>query len=164
MLTLPQYGIQHIGSTELVGKDEAIPQNTLGAEVAVNLRAIAGVPVSGELLSFAFYATEEGTGAVQDSEGELLIFSATTGVTAGDDGSGLTAAEWQTCIGRIKVSASDWTVEDAGALAYVCDKPVPFHATETLYFLWRHTDATGLNDAAGDDEVLDFDAWYVRYS
>ena len=164
MHTLPQYGIQHIGVTELVGKDEALTQNTLGAEVAITLANITGVPVSGEFLSFIFYATEEGSGAVQDSAGELLIFTSAPSITAGNDGSNVSAAEWQTCIGRIKVSASDWTTEDNGAVAYICDKPVPFHDVSTLYLVWYHTDATSLNDAAGDDEVLDVDAWYLRYS
>jgi len=166
MHTLPQYGMQHIGVTELVGKDERTDQNELGAEVAVTIEEVTGVPASGELLAFMFYATEEGSGAVQDSQGELLIFTSAPGLTAGDDGSGVSAAQWQTCIGRIKVSASDWTLDAnaAGAIAYVCDKPVPFHAVSTLYFVWYHTDATSLNDAAGDDEVLDMDCWYVRYS
>jgi hypothetical protein len=164
MLTLPQYGIQHIGVTELVGKNEQVDQNEFGAEVEVTLTPTTGRPVSGEFLSFTLYATEEGSGAVQDSDGELLIFTATTGVTAGNDGSGISAAEWQTCIGRIKVSPSDWTIEDAGGVAYICDKPIPFHDVQSLFFAWRHLDATSLNDAAGDDEVLDFDAWYVRYS
>jgi hypothetical protein len=164
MLTLPQHPIQHIGVTELVGKDERVDQNEFGAEVTVTLTLTTGRVLSGELLSFMLYATEEGSGSVQDSEGELLIFTSAPGLTAGDDGSGITAAEWQACIGRIKISASDWTVEDAGAIAYICDKPVPFHDVQSLSFVWRHTDATSLNDAAGDDEVLDFDAWYVRYS
>jgi hypothetical protein len=164
MHTLPEYPIQHIGVTELVGKNERTDQNEFGAEATVTLTPTTGRPLSGEFLSFMFYATEEGSGAVQDSEGELLIFTSAPGLTAGDDGSGITAAEWQTCIGRIKVSPSDWTVEDAGAIAYICDKPVPFHDVQALYLVWRHTDATSLNDAAGDDEVLDVDAWYVRYS
>jgi hypothetical protein len=164
MLTLPQYGIQHIGVTELVGKDEQVDQNELGAEATVTLTPITGAPVSGEFLSFMFYATEEGTGAVQDSQGELLIFTSAPGLTAGDTGTGITAAEWQTCIGRIKVAASDWSTEEGGGIAYVCDKPIPFHAIQSLYFVWYHTDATSLNDGAGDDEVLDVDAWYVRYS
>ena len=164
MLTLPQYGIQHIGVSELVGINEQVDQNELGAELTVTLSPITGVPISGEFLSFIFYATESGTGAVQDSEGQLLIFTSAPGLTAGDAGTGLTAAEWKTCIGRINVAASDWTLEEAGGIAYVCDKPVPFHAVNTLYFVWRHTDAVSLNDGAGDDEVLDVDAWYVRYS
>ena len=164
MLTLPQYGIQHVTVTELVGISEQVDQNEFGAEVAITMSAITAVPVSGELLSFAFYAAEAGTGAIIGSEGELLIFTAAPGLTAGDVGTGITAAEWKTCIGRVKVAASDWTVEDVGAFAYISDQPVPFHDVSTLYFVWRHTHATSLNDGAGDDETLDFDAWYVRYS
>ena len=92
MHTLPQYGMQHIGVTELVGKDEQVDQNELGAEVAATMSQITGVPVSGEFLAFIFYATEEGSGAVQDSQGELLIFTAAPGLTAGD--------RWCLCVER----------------------------------------------------------------
>jgi hypothetical protein len=165
MNVLPRYPILHIGVTELVGKDEQVDQNELGDAVEVDLSSDGeGQPISGEILSAMFYATEEGSGSVQDSAGELLIFTADPGQAAGDDGSGISGAEWQTCIGRIKIAASDWSTEDNGGIAYVTDTPIPFHDLSSLFLVWYHTDATSLNDAAGDDEVLDVDLWYQRYS
>ena len=164
MNILPRYPILHSGVTELVGKDEQVDQNELAAAVEVDITSGEGQPVSGEILAVMLYATEEGSGAVQDSAGELLIFTADPGHSAGDTGSGISAAEWQTCIGRVKVTASDWSTEDNGGIAYITDTPVPFHNLSSLFLVWYHTDATSLNDAAGDDEVLDVDLWYQRYS
>lgn len=162
MYLQPFDAIRETGVLELVGADEQVDQNELGATVSHDLPGEQ--PASGELLSFTFVATETGSGAVQDSAGELLIFDADPGHSVGDDGSGISAAEWKRCIGRVKVAASDWTIEDNGGVACIVDNPVPFHGVQTLHFVWLHTDATSLNDGAGDNEVLEVNVWYVRYS
>jgi hypothetical protein len=74
--------IKEAGLTELVGKDEEVNTDDYGASVAVTLSSKR--PVSGEILSFAFYASEEGSGAVQDSAGVLWIFDANPSISAGD--------------------------------------------------------------------------------
>jgi hypothetical protein len=162
MHTLPMYPITHLGITNLVAKDEQIDQGDHSAAVSVDLPGDR--PISGELLSFMFHAAETGSGALLPSAGELLVFTADPEHSSGDVGTGITAAEWQTCIGRVKVAATDWTEESLACFAYIPDQPVPFYDAETLYFVWRHTDATSINSAAGDDETLDFDATYLRYS
>ena len=146
------------GLTELVGINEAVAEHAYSGSVVVDLGGI----YSGEILSFAFYATEDGSGAVQDSAGFLFILDADPAVVSGD--TALAAAEWPTVLGRVKVQATDWTVDANGGAAYICDQPVAFHATRYLWFVWFHDDATGLNDAAGDDEQLEFNFWYRRDS
>ncbi len=157
--TLPAGGMRELGLTELVGINEEVNTNDFAGSVGVALGAGSH---SGELLSFAFFATEDGSGAVQDSAGELLILDADPAVSAGD--TALAAAEWPTVIGRVTVAATDWTTDANGGVAFIYNQPVPFHDLITLYFVWFHTDAVDLNDAAGDDEQLEFNAWYVRYS
>lgn len=146
------------GLTELVGINEQVDQNDYSGSIGVAL----GGTYSGEILSIAFYATEDGTGAVQDSAGILYIFDADPSIASGD--TEMTAAERVTIIGKIGIGAADWDVDVNGGLAYVCNQPIPFHAVSTLYFVWKHLDATGLNDAAGDDEQLEFNFWYRRES
>lgn len=157
-MSLQYSAMREIGVTELVGKDAKVDQNDYGASVGVTFEE----EITGELLSFAFFATEDGDGAVQDSAGWLYIFDANPAITAGD--TAITNAEWLTLIGKVEVEAGDWTTDANGGCAYVSDQPVPFHGVGALYFAWFHTDATGLNDAGGDDEQLEFNAWYRRDS
>jgi len=159
LLTQPFETLTEGGLTELVGINEQVDQNDFGGSVAV---ALPAPRVSGEILQFTFYATEDGSGAVQDSAGRLLIFDANPATTAGD--TALTAAEWVTLIGVVKVEATDWITDANGGAACITDTPIVFHALSALYFVWFHDDATGLNDAAGDDEQLEFNFWYRRDS
>ena len=146
------------GLTELIGINEQVDQNDYGGSVAV---ALAGT-YSGEILSFAFYSTEDGTGAVQEPAGTLLILDADPAVSAGD--TAITAAERVTVLGQVEVAAADWKSDANGASAFIYNQPVPFHELATLYFVWFHEDATSFNDGAGDDEQLEFDFWYRRDS
>lgn len=160
-LSAPYYQITETALTELVGKDEQVDQNDYGGSVAVTLGD--GVrPVSGELLSFAFFSTEEGTGAVQTPAGTLLILDADPAVSAGD--TSITAAERLTVLGHVSIAAADWQTDANGGSNFVYDQPVPFHNLQALYFVWFHEDATSYNDGAGDDEVLEVKAWYRRDS
>lgn len=147
-----------LGLTELVGVNEEVNTNDYSGSVGVAL----GGTYSGELLSFAFYATEDGSGAVQDSAGVLYILDADPAISSGD--TAMTAAECVTVLGKVVVAAGDWNTDANGGCAFIYDNPVPFHALSTLYFVWLHTDAQDLNDAAGDDEVLRFNCWLRRDS
>ena len=146
--------LRELGLTELVGINEEVNTNDYGGSVDVEI----GTQVSGEILSFAFYATEDGSGAVQDSAGKLIILDADPEVSVGD--TALAAAEWPTVLGVVTVAAADWVTDANGGCAFIYDQPIPFHAVSTLYFVWLHTDATDPTDAAGDDEQLEFNAWY----
>ncbi|CAK0775245.1 hypothetical protein CCP3SC1AL1_770023 [Gammaproteobacteria bacterium] len=110
----------------------------------------------------ALYATEDGSGAVQDSAGILYVFDADPSISSGD--TAISAAARVTTIGKIAIGAGDWDTDANGGLAYVSNLPIPFHAVSTLYFSWKHLDATSLNDAAGDDEQLEFNIWWKRES
>jgi len=146
------------GLTELVGINEEVNTSDYSGSIGV---ALAGT-YSGEILSVAFYATEDGTGAVQDSAGVLYVLDANPNVASG--ATAMTAAAWVTVLGKVIVTAADWKVDANGGCAFIYEQPVPFHSLATLYFVWFQTDATSLNDAAGDDEVLRFDFWYRRDS
>jgi hypothetical protein len=80
------------GLTELVGINEEVNTNDFSGSVDVAL----GGKYSGEILSFAFYATEDGTGDVQDSAGKLIILDADPAVASG--ATSLAAAEWPTVL------------------------------------------------------------------
>ena len=162
MLVMPMHSIQELGLTELVGINEKVDQNDYSGSVGVSVASGSSQPVSGEILSLALYATEDGTGAVQDSAGELYILDADPAVASGD--TALTAVEWVTILARVKVASTDWTVDAAGGVAYFYDLHIPFHNVKTLYFVWKQTDATGLNADAAHDEQLEMNAWYVRHS
>ena len=154
-------GIVEAGITELVGKDEEVNTSDYGASVAVTL---ADSTTSGEILSFMFVALETGSGAVQDSAGKLFIFDADPGISAGDTALVAAGVEHKTLVGKIDVAAADWTTDASGGAAFIYNQPVAFHSLATLYLAWFHTDATDLNDGAGDDEELWVNLWYRRDS
>lgn len=158
--TLPGPQIMEGGVTELVGVDEQVDQNDYGASVGV---ALPGTH-SGEILSLLFHATEDGSGAVLQATGQLLIFDADPSISAG--ATSISTAVRATLIGAVAVGAGDWVTADAnGATAYLrLAVPFPFHSVSTLYFAWFHTHASSFNDAAGDDEQLEFNFWYRRRS
>ena len=154
----PLDGILEGGLTELVGVDDTVNTSDYGASVAV---ALPGT-YSGEITSFMFYATKSGTGAIQDSAGILYVLKVDPEIVAG--ATAMTAAAWVTQIGKVIVTAADWHGDANGGCAFIYEQPVPFHSLGTLYFVWFHTDATDLNDGAGDDEQLEFNFWYRRDS
>ena len=140
---------------ELVGKNEKLDQNKYSGSVSFDLSPI---PTSGELLSATFVALEEGTGAVQDSAGKLLVFDADPGVTLND--AILTAAAREMVVAELSVTASDWSTDaSGGSVSAGFDPPAPFHKVTTLYVVWEHLDATGINDTAADDETLQVNIW-----
>jgi len=163
MLVAPMFPPRETGILELIGVNEQVDQNEFGAAVSYDIPGLkAG---SGYLLAFTFISSEEGTGAILTPGGQLLVFDADPGHSAGDDGSGISAAEWQALICVIDVAAGEWTAEDNAAFVNVRDfEPIRFHEVDTLYFVWRHKDATGFNDAAGDDETLKVNCWLQRAS
>ncbi len=150
--------VEHIregGLTELVGINEEVNTSDYSGSVGV---ALAAGPCSGEILSLALYATEDGSGGVQDSAGTLIILDADPAIASGD--TAMTAAEWLTVIGHIGVATGDWSVDANGGCAFINDDPIFFHNLSALYFVWFHTDAQDLNDAGADDEQLEFNFWY----
>lgn len=160
-LEKPFAPIRETGVLELVGADEEVNTDDYGGSVSADV-STGSQPSSGLIIAAMFVATEEGTGDVQDSAGRLLIFDADPNPTVGD--TALVAAEHKTKIGEIEVAAADWQTDTGGGHVYYADLQIPYHAVSTLYFVWFHEDATDLNDAAGDDEVLEVNLWYVPWS
>ena len=160
-LSNPLYHITEITLKQLIGKDEQVDQDDYGTSVNITLGD--GVrPVSGEFLSFAFTTIEIGTGAIQTPAGTLILMDAHPAVSAGD--TTLDLGEHASILGLVKVLATDWISDANGGIAYIPNKPIPFHNLQTVYAVWFHEDATSFNDAAGDDEYLSFNAWYRRDS
>jgi hypothetical protein len=155
----------HEGSlTELVGINEKVDDDDYSGSIGVTVGAGSDNTrlVSGEILSVCLYSTEDGTGAVQEPTGKLIILDADPAVASGD--TAMTAAEWVTVFGIINVAAADWVSDANGAAQFITDQPVPFHDLATLYFVWLHQSATALNSDAADDEQLEFNIWYRRDS
>jgi len=144
-------GIFETGLIELVGINEQVDQNDYGAHVTANLKG------SGEIIAACFMSTEDGTGAVQEPAGKLLIFNAAVTVAAGD--TSITVLERSELIGMIAVSAADWQSDANGASASILLQPIPYN-TNDLYLVWFHEDATSYNDGAGDDEQLEVNLFY----
>ena len=138
---------------ELVGKDEEINTSDWGEEVAFTLRP---EDVSGEVLGINLVGRIDdatgGTGTIPVPAGKLFFFDADPGLAAGDTelGSGV----HDSVIGEVVVAASDWYSDAKGAAAYF-DNPIAFYTLKILYMAWFHTDATDINDATGDDEILE---------
>ena len=154
--TRPAWPIQEIGLTELVGINEQVDQNDFSGSVQVSMGG------SGYLTKFIFYQTEDSGGALLSAEGTLFIFDTNPSVASGD--TTLTAAEWITCIGKVPLVAADWLGDTGnGQVAYV-EALVPYHESPNLWFVFKLTSATSINSAAGDDEQLEFNAWYERWS
>lgn len=152
------YNLQEIGLTELIGINERVDQNKFSDEVGVTLPET----LSGEILMVTLVTTESGSGQVLVPSGKLNIFDADPVVTLND--AALTTAARRALIGTISVETTDWSSDANGASANLKVQPIPFHALSALYFVFRLTSATSFNDAAGDDEQLEFNAWYRRDS
>jgi hypothetical protein len=148
-----------MGVTELIGKDDQVDQNEYSESIALTFDR----PTSGELLQFTFYTWEDGSGAIQDPAGTLIILDADPANTIAGV-SQISKAEHLTIIGQVAVEADDWITDATGGSACVTDTPIAFHDVTALYFLWFHTDATSFNDAAGDNEYLEMNAWYRKES
>jgi hypothetical protein len=161
MYDRPFAPIQELGLTELIGINEQVDQNDYSGSIGVTL-GTGNEPISGELLSVCFYSTEDGSGSVQQPEGYLYVLDADPAVTSGD--TAITAAERVTVLGRVQLAAADWDADANGACAYIYDTPIAFHDVTALYFVFKLTSATSLNDGSGDDEQLEFNAWYRRDS
>ena len=119
MLSSTHFHITELGLTELIGINEAVAQNQYCASVAITLDT---QPVSGELLSFALYSTESGTGAVLQPTGKLMLLDADPATATGD--TALLAAEHVTVLGIVDVAAGDWVADANGAVAYIVDTPI----------------------------------------
>jgi hypothetical protein len=157
MLVSSHHPILELGLNELIGINDQVDQNDYGGSVAITLGT---QPVSGEILAFAFYSTEAGSGAVLQPTGKLILLDADPATATGD--TALLAAEHITVLGIVDVAAAHWIADANGAVAHIVDTPIPFHRLSSIYAVWKHTLATGYNDAAGDDEQLQFNAWYRR--
>jgi hypothetical protein len=154
----PWVGIQELGLTELVGKDEALAQSRFCASVGVTLAH----PASGIIRALSFYSSESGSGAVIVPAGTLFVFDADPVVTLAD--AALTAAAWQKCLYYLTIATADWLSDAGGGIRCFVNQYIPFHSVASLYFVFYMTSATPINDAAGDDELLQFNAWYERQS
>jgi len=158
ILVQPWEPITEGGLTELIGINEQVDQNDYSGSVGVALVETS----SGEILSFTLTTSENGDGAILTPTGKIFVFDADPTIASGD--TSMTIGERRTVIGKVHVSAADWTADANGATAYIIDTPVAFHAVDTLYFAWFHEDMTSFNALAGDDEMLELNFEFRRDS
>lgn len=149
--------VRESGVTELIGADEQVDASEYSGSVAVTLKSQARY---GYIEQVTFISRETGTGSVQTPAGTLYIFDANPAIASGDTALALLGAEHQTVIGMVTIVAGDWQYDTSGAVAHIITS-MPFHPLSILYYSWRlAAGATSLNDAAGDNEILEFNCWY----
>ena len=150
-----------VGITQLIGINEAVGVNQFSATADLDLTRTVGAlspAVPGEIQSLLLVSSETGTGAVQEPTGWVFFFDADPNTTTGD--AAITAAERATIIGQVEILAADWDSDATGASAYKAIA-IPFHAVDTLFVVFRNEGAA-INDAAGDDELIQINVWYRR--
>jgi len=149
--------VREVGLTEIIGKDDQVDQNELSG--TVDLTVAASGLVNGEIKGVILITSETGTGAILTPAGKLFFLDADPNTSPGD--AALSLAELQTVLGIVDVAAGDWQSFPNGA---ICAKTpgIPFHDLATIHAVWRHTDATSFNDAAGDDEAMHINVWYGK--
>lgn len=152
----PAWGIQAIGLTELVGINEQVDQNDFSASVEVKLGG------SGVIRRWMFYQTEDQSGSLLSVEGTLLIFDADPEVDNGD--TVIDAAAWVHCIGKVDVTSGDWVGDGMNGQVAEVVKDVEFHDCPSIWLVFKLTSATAINSGANDDEQLEVNAWYERWS
>ena len=154
---IPFRPILEIGLTELVGVDELLAQTNYSDEVAVTLGAgpNSNREVSGEFLQFMFTSSGGDELAVA---GKLLIFDTTPTIALND--ANLSAAEWATLIGWVQINSTDYVSDTGASTAFINDQLVSFHNVTSLAFAFLLESATSINSAAGDNELVSFNAWY----
>lgn len=150
-------GNTELGLTELIGVNEQVDSTNYGASVGIALAATE----SGSILTVLLVSKETGTGAVQTPAGQLIFFDADPEITANLAAMSAAAADHAKIIGHIEVLVADWKSDTSGAYAFLITN-IPFHSIGTLYATWRMASGSAMNDAAGDDEQLLFNAWYRR--
>jgi hypothetical protein len=72
----------------------------------------------------------------------------------------MTGAETKTVFGFVKLDVEDWIVDAGGAIAYLREINIPYHALDSFFVVFKNTDGAAVwNSAAGDDEALDINVW-----
>lgn len=143
---------------ELVGKNEQIAQDQFSEPVAVPMNEQQH---GGIIQSITLFQTVEGSGALLDADGVVLIFPSNPANSAGD--TDLAAAAWKTCLGAAPVASTDWVKGAAnGEVAFLKDVNIPFPFAQNLYLVFQLISATAINSAAGDDEVLEAQISYLN--
>jgi len=129
-VTVPKWGIQEGGLTEIIDKnDAAIAASAYSKSVSVDLSTVfstASEKQSGEILYMNLYASEVGTGAVLATAGKMYVFDADPAVEAAAIVLAAAGAEHKTCLGFVHFASTDWDSDANGGIARkVC--AIPFH-------------------------------------
>jgi len=138
---------------ELVGKDDEVNTSDWSEEIVFTL---SPEDVSGEVLGINLVGRLDdatgGTGTIPVPAGKLFFFDTDPGLAVGDTelGSGV----HDSMIGEVVIAASDWYSDAKASMAFF-DNPIAFYTLKTLYMAFFLTDAADINDATGDDEILE---------
>ena len=148
-----------VGIATLIGADDDVGVNEFSATTDLDLGQTYGAtqvrPVAGEIQSILLVSSG---GAIQEPTGWIFFMDADPATAAGDVS--LALVDRQAIIGQVEILAADWDSDANGASAY---KPValPFHDVRYLYTVFRNEGAA-INDAGGDDEIIQINLWYRR--
>ena len=149
-----------VGIAQLIGINEAVGVNQFSATTDLDLGQTYGDttvrPVAGEVQSILLVSSA--TGAPLEPTGWVFFFDADPNTATGDVA--ISAAERRTIIGQVEIAAADWDSDATGASAYKA-LAVPFHDIRYLYTVFRNEGAA-INDAGGDDELIQINLWYRR--
>ncbi len=146
------------GIAELIGINEVVAQNQFSKSITVSVAHGTGEAQSGEIDQIGIYMSEDGTGAIQAVDGNLLFLDADPAVSAGD--AALAAAEWLTIFGQVAFVAADFVTDANGGFAFKTDISVRFHSLTNIYLAFLLTSATSINSLAGDDEQMEVNLWF----
>jgi len=157
------YAITTSGVVELVGKDETLAPTNYAGSVEIPLDANGSA--SGEILGVTLIQREEGSGSLLSVDGDLIILNADPSIAANAVTLGAAAAIWQSIVGAIPIANSDWrptSTEDANGQYVHKIQAIPFESARSLWATFFLASATTMNDAGGDDEILECILRYRR--
>ena len=148
--------IYETGTLELIGKDEAVAVNDWCVEASFTLP----VPDSnGQVLGITLNTRKDdatgGTGTILLPSGRLMVFDSAPSITVGD--AALASGVHETVLGSVAIANGDWYTDTMGSIV-TKETLIPFYSLKTLYFAFYYTLATGMNSAAGDDEIMEMTA------
>ena len=158
--TVPLHPIRTSALLSLAGINDQIEADEYSLTADIDL----GKEVSGEILGFMLYSTG---GAILTPLHDIIFLDADPNTAAGD--TALTAAEHKTVIATVNTLAGQWRADANGGVVFrgggSIPFPIPFHALDTIYAVFKlGTAMTAINSAGGDDEEFDIRVWWRRDS
>jgi hypothetical protein len=144
----------------LVGADQQIDQNDYSDSVEIDLTPAGRRPVSGEIGNVILVSRKTGSGSVMVPDCTIFFFDEDPDIDAGDTAA--TAAAMQKAIGYVEFENTHWKGDVSGKIAFKEPaQAIMFSNVSSLWAVLLNEDATAINSAAGDDEILELRLHYT---